>query len=155
MKYWVFVYAKYFQDALYGSISFTITPWGKHHHYLYFTSKENRTSDGWIALLLSGRTGTKMSQCKAHDLEKTRNSQQWKVSEWSHSLKLYGFEGNKMDRHTHTLVSFCEERHSYSFMKKNPQGAARLDGWLTVGTGQEEHKGIDKMSGIYLFNFFF
>lgn len=27
--------------------------------------------------------------------------------------------------------------------------------WLTVGTGQEEHKGIDKMSGIYLFNFFF
>lgn len=24
-----------------------------------------------------------------------------------------------------------------------------------MGTGQKEHKGIDKMSGIYLFNFFF
>ena len=93
---------QYFQDALYGSINFIITPWGKYHHYLYFTSKENRTSGGWIALLLSGRTGTKMSQCKAHDLEKTPNSQQWKVSEWSHSLKLCGFEAIKMDRHTDT-----------------------------------------------------
>lgn len=47
-----------------------------------------------------------MSHCRAHHLEHTPNSQQCKVSEWGHFLKLCGSEGNKMDRYIHPCVIY-------------------------------------------------